>query len=194
MAYTLRSRVVPIAKSAATGVAGGVLGLVAGTAAGIKQPELTQKFVTNIPRMLSQNWKESQILRYITDQIANSSQLNKKLLHSVIIKLLYTPDVLNKSERDQYNYGKNLGKNLSRLYNKYKKVPVTGDPSRYAKMKSGVFNGALPKVSKTVKVVGTVGKIAGTPFKLVGGALGRVIPRPKNKSSKNSRSRRSSPR
>lgn len=157
--YYLRSA----AKKAATGAAGAVLGLVAGTAAGIKQPNLTQKLITNIPKMMAQNWKESQILRYITDQIANSSQLNSNLLHKIIIKLLYTHEVLNKSEKEKFNYGKNIGKNISALYNKYKKIPSNGEESRYKNIKRGVLSSAV--VQPVLK------KAAGVATKVVGGLL-----------------------
>lgn len=146
------------ARATGTMAAGGLAGLIGGILAGAKDPQLTQTFIRNIPKLISQNWKKSAIIDYVINLIATSAQLNPRLLRSVIIKFIYTHEVLNKSNKEQFNYGKSIGKNLKNLYTEYSRIPETGTGSTYKHIRSGVLKTSViqPMIGK---VFGGVGKL-----------------------------------
>lgn len=124
----------------ATAVAGGAAGLTAGVVGGISGSQLERQLILDVPALIAGDWEKSRIIRYISEKIAESTELEPAKVHSLLLKLIMTGRVLNKNKETQVNWGRNLGRQLADVYINYSKIPKTRN-SPYKNVKNGVLRG-----------------------------------------------------
>jgi hypothetical protein len=125
-----------------TTVAGGLAGLSAGVYGGVTGSKLEQELIQDVPALVTGDWEKSRIIRYISEVIAESMELQPAKIQRLLVSIALTPKVVrNRNKNGQIQWGRNIGSQLANVYTNYSKIPTT-NRSKYSNVTSGVIRGA----------------------------------------------------